>query len=115
MADVMRMIRRSRTDASLDNNFGASLGKSLATHQVLPAVSSALSGMTSNLPRVRAPNLLLSGTGGLMRDIAVGHNAFDLKHRVMNHSFKDGRVISKKHGHKNTLIRPAHGIKSGGH
>jgi len=111
----MRVLRRSRSDASLDNSFGSHLGKSLSTHQVLPAVSSAMAGLTSNLPRVRSANLLLSGTGGLMRDIAVGHNAFDLKHRVMNHSFKDGRVISKKHGHKNTLIRPAHGIKGGGH
>ena len=113
--NTMRAIRRSRIDAPVSKNFGEHLGKSLSSHQVLPAVQSSMAGLTSNIPRVRAPNLPHSATGGLRRDITSIHNAFDRRYKVMNHSFTDGQALQKIKGANHNLIRPAHGIKAGGH
>lgn len=112
---TMSAIRRSRVVAPMENNFGEHLGKSLSSHQVLPAVQSSMAGLTSSIPRVKAPNLPHSSTGGLRRDITSIHNAFDRKYRVMNHSFTDGQALQKIKGANHNLIRPAHGIKAGGH
>jgi hypothetical protein len=111
--NLMKSIRRTRTDAKVENNFGEHLNKSLQHHQVVPAVMSSMGGMTSNLPVVRMPNAPASSTGGLRRDVPHSHSRQVLG-RVMNHSFLDGRAL--KRGMVNhPLIRPAHGIKAGGH
>tara|TARA_R110002073_G_scaffold237858_1_gene398920 strand:+ start:127 stop:480 length:354 start_codon:yes stop_codon:yes gene_type:complete len=113
--NTMRAIRRSRTDAPVSTRLGEHLGKTLSSHQVLPAVQSSKAGLVSNLARVKKPNLPASSTGGLRRDITQTHNANDTRHRVMNHSFTDGQALQKIRGIQHTLIRPAHGIKAGGH
>jgi len=111
--NTLQALRRGRTDAPIGKNFSETLGKSLQHSQVVPAVQAGMAGMTSNLPHVRTPNKLLSGTGGLARDIVSTHSR-QTKGKVMATSFKDARILHRNNVNHN-IIRPAHGVKSGGH
>ena len=82
------------------------MGKSLRHHQVFPARKSAFAGHTSNLPIVRRANELLTGTGGLMRDITTSHFANNTRYSVnpVSHAVKRA-IQSVKHNHG--VIRPS--------
>ena len=103
---LMDLVRRSRSDAPVSKNFGEHLGKSLRHHQVVPASKSAFAGHTSNLPIVRRANELLTGTGGLMRDITTSHFANNTRYSVnpVSHAVKRA-IQSVKHNHG--VIRPS--------
>ena len=113
--NTLQALRRGRTDAPIGKNFSETLGKSLQHSQVVPAVQASMAGMTSNLPHVRPGmrNKLLSGTGGLARDVVSTHSRQN-KGKVMATSFKDARMLHRNNVNHN-IIRPAHGVKSGGH
>ena len=63
--------RRFRSDAPIDSSLSESRGKSLNIHQVIHAVNQP---RVHHQPRVAERNMMLSGTGGLTRDIVADPN-----------------------------------------
>tara|TARA_R110002126_G_scaffold19704_1_gene73988 strand:- start:821 stop:1129 length:309 start_codon:yes stop_codon:yes gene_type:complete len=63
--------RRFRSDAPTDSSLSESRGKSLNIHQVIHAVNQP---RVHHEPRVAERNVMLSGTGGLTRDIVADPN-----------------------------------------
>ena len=90
----MRILRRARSDAPVGEPLHSSFGKHLKVIQTIHAVDATKAGSIATRPIVASPNLPLSSTGGLMRDVQEPFK--NPRSKVMKVAHHDAKLMMLK-------------------